>query len=448
MKRELFLGGDTSKGYCDFTIQDRNREPIDGSYQLPDTATGRQMLRGKLLELLANGASVIYCGFESTGGYEDRWISTLSNLSEKVKVCRINPKAINAYEKASLTRSGNDAISSQLISNYLIEFKGKQQFKSAQFEEDNRYREGRKINKSTLLYQKQINQLSNHLEKLLYQYLPTVLNFCRKSQPKWVLDMLSKYPSASKLRKVGISRLCKIKGLSKAKATKLIQGLKDSDIASNENVGLAIKGLVSQIKNLKSLVEVQDQFVIQTYRDLKGVELLESIQGVGLTSAVKIMLEIEDIKHFSDVKQLCSYFGVHPILKTSGDGRKKSRMSKQGRSAIRGILYNCCFSALKWNPLFRTLYDKHRAKGKKHYEAMGVLMHKMLRIIYGMLIKERKFDPKINQRYQKRSLERKENRTKKTIKRESGAMINVDQNAPVSNRKLRQIKKRVDVPIG
>ena len=123
MKKELFLGGDSSKGYCDFTIQDRNRNLLEDVYQLPDSATGRRMLRDKLTKLLSTDVSAIYCGFESTSGYEDHWVSTLSNLSERVKVCRINPKAIHAYEAASLTRSGNDAISSQLIANYLIDFK-------------------------------------------------------------------------------------------------------------------------------------------------------------------------------------------------------------------------------------------------------------------------------------------------------------------------------------
>jgi transposase len=45
----------------------------------------------------------------------------------------------------------------------------------------------------------------------------------------------------------------------------------------------------------------------------------------------------------------------------------------------------CCMSAVRHDEMFRAIYSRARAKGKNHYSAMGVVMNKMLRIIYGVL---------------------------------------------------------------
>jgi transposase len=71
---------------------------------------------------------------------------------------------------------------------------------------------------------------------------------------------------------------------------------------------------------------------------------LESIKGVGIESAVILMLEIEDVARFASSKKLCAYFGVNPRFKQSGDGTWGSHMSKQGRGEIRAVLYMAAFS--------------------------------------------------------------------------------------------------------
>lgn len=47
--------------------------------------------------------------------------------------------------------------------------------------------------------------------------------------------------------------------------------------------------------------------------------MLQSIIGIGAYSAAAIMIQIEDVKRFASPKELASYFGLHPILKISGD---------------------------------------------------------------------------------------------------------------------------------
>ena len=89
----------------------------------------------------------------------------------------------------------------------------------------------------------------------------------------------------------------------------------------------------------------------------------------------------------------------------SGDKRMVSRMSKQGRPAIRAILFMCANSAVMADEHMRSIYARHRAMGKNHKQALGVIMHKMIRVVWGVLTNELPYDANVDVHNQNRSLQ-------------------------------------------
>ena len=71
-------------------------------------------------------------------------------------------------------------------------------------------------------------------------------------------------------------------------------------------------------------------------------------------------------------------------------------MSKKGRKEPRWILFNVARSAIGCNDMIRELYNSYVEKGKSKMSALGIIMHKILRIIYGMLKNNTKYDPQID----------------------------------------------------
>ena len=49
-------------------------------------------------------------------------------------------------------------------------------------------------------------------------------------------------------------------------------------------------------------------------------------------------------------------------------------------------------SAIRHDELFKSIYARARANGKNHFSAMGVVMNKMLRIIFGVLKNRTKYN--------------------------------------------------------
>ena len=82
-------------------------------------------------------------------------------------------------------------------------------------------------------------------------------------------------------------------------------------------------------------------------------------------------------------------------------------MSKKGRCEPRLILFNVARTAINCNPLIKEIYEKHVKRGMPKMAAIGCVMHKILRIVFGMLKNKQNFDPDIDKRNREKSCGRR-----------------------------------------
>ncbi|TFF29707.1 IS110 family RNA-guided transposase, partial [Mucilaginibacter psychrotolerans] len=379
-------------------------------FQLSDNKQGRQKLKELIRGWQQEGLEELYCGVESTGGYENNWYAYLkANFKDSaVYVCRINPKGVKSIGEASLKRTITDAVSAENIAAYMIGFPDKLDYGIYREAANIAFKEGRQHATCIRMHQKQKVQLSNQLEKLLYQYFGEVLVYCRHGMPVWLLSMLVKYPTAAMTIKAGAGKLAVFKGVSRAKADAIISKAKNNIQDVSPQIAHMIQVTAREILHKEELIKDEKEYLATLHADTEEVVLLQTIPGLGLSSAVTVVLEIEDISRFETVKKLAAFFGVHPTFKQSGDEIWGNHMSKKGRGEIRAVLYMASLSAIRYNPILKQVYAKARAKGMKHYPAMGVVMHKFLRIIYGILTNKTVFNPETDELNQKRSTEKQQ----------------------------------------
>ena len=303
------------------------------------------------------------------------------------------------------------------------------------------YASFRSLHKHILMLKKQNNQLINELKMVLYSAFPEMMRFCKQGVPDWASEVLKKYPSAASLAKAKPKTLVKIKSVTMEKAEKLIEKAKNSVASRTNSVQeFLISNLAEQIQEKQQQIDKHKDFLI-THCQGEEVTLLESIKGIGAYSASSVMIEIEDINRFASPKQLASYFGLHPVLKQSGD-KCAFRMSKKGRASMRAILYMPAQSAVLYDEHFKAIYHRHRGKGKSHKQAIGVIMHKLLRVIFGILSSKQPYKAEVDKKNQEKKAttpvtkDREELKTKRRFQ----AMEN---DAPVS--RIQNKKRRAPI---
>ena len=108
--------------------------------------------------------------------------------------------------------------------------------------------------------------------------------------------------------------------------------------------------------------------------------LLKSIPGMGIKTALFLIVVTDGFKKFETASQLCSYVGITPTIRESGSSvRCRSRISKVGNKKLRNLLFLCAFSACKHNKACREIYERIVNKGKSKKLALIAVSNKLLK---------------------------------------------------------------------
>lgn len=433
----FYLGCDASKGYSDFIILDQLKQVAEYGFQLDDTQAGHQHLLRILSEFAQKHENaVLYAGFESTGGYEGNFLNMLNQQKDKlnINVAMLNPLGVKRGMEADLTRNKTDKISAQAVAEYLIDHS-----KKIVYNRDANIASLRRGWQFISMLSKQKASLLNQFESALYNTHPDLLIYCKDGVPDWILNLVHKYPCAAKLARASWQEIDAIPYIKPKRAQELVENAKKSVGAyQDEAAQWLIKNLAEHINRLSNIIKDQIKTIKRLYPFKEEVKILTSFKGIAEFSAIGLMLVIEDINRFAGSKKLCSFIGVHPVYKVSGDGVGGIHMSKKGSKQARRILFNVAMSAIVHNDMIKELYQEYVAiKGKPKMSAIGILMHKILRIIYGMLKNKKEYDPKIDEANRKKFA----GQSNKTGTEKNRRYQEIDQMAPVSKR---QTKKRME----
>ena len=431
-----YMGIDVSKGYADFVILDAKKNVVEPNFQLDDTFRSHCQLFEILKRFFDHHCeSVLYAAVESTGGYENNWLHSLNGFQGLINIrsARLNPLGVRANSKASLRRVITDKISARDVAEYLIAHPEKVTYQ----QEDSLAGLRRQWGFVRLLV-KQKTQILNQFQSLLYTAHPELIAYCKSGVPAWLLKLLKQYPTAAKLAKAKASSVARIPYVTADRAKELIdQAKKSVASASDETTGKLIAVMAEQIMRMEETIRIQTQQMAQQCA-IPEVALLKTFPGISDASAIGLMLEIQSVKRFPYVKKLAAFFGLHPAFKTSGDGTSSVRMSKQGRKEPRKILFMVALVSLTANPPIRKIYEEHTEKGMKKMAAIGLCMHKILRIIYGMLKNNQAYDSLVDQKNRESRTARKTTHTAKNTNRRYERF---DQQAPISRRQSNKRKE-------
>lgn len=146
----------------------------------------------------------------------------------------------------------------------------------------------------------------------------------------------------------------------------------------------------------KQLAQIQRELQKQLDAD-QGLQsqcdLLTSIIGIGVTSAVQILAELPDLTRFASADELVAYAGLCPRQQQSGNQTARSWLSKQGSAALRKALYFPALTAKQHNPHLRRFAQRLSDSGKAKMTVVAAVMRKLLVLIYAILKSGRPYDP-------------------------------------------------------
>lgn len=127
---------------------------------------------------------------------------------------------------------------------------------------------------------------------------------------------------------------------------------------------------------------------------LRIVARIATIKGVGQQTARAFVTLFGNFEHFAHAKAFARFIGLSPTEFTSGISvRGRHSISKNGNAKARSMLFNCARSAMRYNQNCKELYHRLIQKGKNGKVALTAVMHKLARMIYGVVHSATDYDP-------------------------------------------------------
>jgi transposase len=108
------------------------------------------------------------------------------------------------------------------------------------------------------------------------------------------------------------------------------------------------------------------------------------LPGIGLRLGTRIAVEIGDIARFPTAAHLAAYAGLGPTPRQSGTSLRGNVASRHGNHRLKNALFLAAFASLR-HPPSRTYYDRKRAEGKGHNQAVLCLARRRVDVLHAML---------------------------------------------------------------
>ena len=239
----------------------------------------------------------------------------------------------------------------------------------------------------------QANRLSNRLRGLFTQIHPHLERVIGpRMQHPAVLRMLDQFGSPAQIRKAGRRRLI---ALIRPKAPRMAERLINDVFTALDEQTVVVPGtdaaalIVPSLAN--SLQAVLDQRKILAHRIEELLEahplsqVLTSMPGIGVRTAAVLLTTVGDASSFPSAAHLASYAGLAPATKSSGTSIHGEHAPRGGNRQLKRAMFLSAFACMNADPASRTYYDRQRARGKTHTQALLRLARQRISVLFAML---------------------------------------------------------------
>lgn len=129
-----------------------------------------------------------------------------------------------------------------------------------------------------------------------------------------------------------------------------------------ESAQITLSSLIAEVNHLRvSVLDVSRKIrkLSESPSYKENIKLLRSVPGIGLTTAMEILTEIETIDRFNNLDKLCSYIGFVPSTHSSGEKDKTGDITPRGHSILRSVLIESAWIAIRNDPALTKSFHEY-----------------------------------------------------------------------------------------
>ena len=344
-----------------------------------------------------NGLEEAMVGFEPTGHY---WFNLGQFLSGKnIKFVMVNPLHVNkTKELDDNSPSKNDCKDPRVIANLVRE--GRYFFT---YMPTGVFAELRNASNRRFVLTEELIGTKNRLQKWIAVYFPEYKGIYTHIDAKGGMLVLKTAPTPEEIIKLGVDGViqiwkeAKLRGNGHKKAMLIVNAASQSIGLTEglEEARMEIQDLIEDYELQMKRLEKVNSLIENLCKQIKYVDKLLEIKGIGIITVAGFIAEVGDITRFDNAKELQKLAGLELVADSSGKHNGKTRISKRGRKRLRYLLVQAAVSVIGKNDEFRQIHEYYTTRKNNPLKKMQSLIAvacKLIRVFYVILTKGRSYD--------------------------------------------------------
>ena len=209
---------------------------------------------------------------------------------------------------------------------------------------------------------------------------------------KGALTLVAHYQTPVAIRRAGHKRLGDylknrgVKGADGLAQKALAAARAQSVTLPAEDVAIVIVSeLAEEVLTLKERLSTLDEELRRRFFARPEARILASLPGMGPVLGAEFLVAAGDLRVFSSADQLAAYAGLVPAANDSGKRIGNNRRMRGGNKVLKRVFYQSAFASLRGSPESKAFYDRKRAEGKRHTQALIALARRRVNVLWAML---------------------------------------------------------------
>jgi len=383
-----FVGIDIGSEQHVVAVVDATEVVLRSATKISADAAGHARLR----ELLGPSADTLVA-MEATGHY---WKNLFAMLAgEGFAVALLNPRRTSRFAQEELERTKTDAVDALNIARFAA-----QKHPAVTRLPDRATDDLRELVRHRDRLVQDFGDRTRQLHRLVDLGFPEFKRHVRDLGSELATTILNEYPTAEAFHGLAPGRLSRLRYDGRhTVGPELAKALID---LARVSVGhfhspayrLQVHHCCEDLDLLRRRLREIDADVARTLAEHEVGTLLTTIDGIGPTTAARIIAEVGDPAAFLSPATLAAYVGVVPALKQSGKRQpRRAGCSSIGNARLRKALWMPTLTAVQKNPWLRAYYERLRARGKLPKVALVACMHKLLGAVHSVARRRQPFIP-------------------------------------------------------
>jgi len=235
------------------------------------------------------------------------------------------------------------------------------------------------------------SRLLSRLQSDLQAVCPGLLAITQDAENLWFLRLITHSDDLTKLPRLRRSTVMKIPGVGRKYAA-IIQTWQENASFSHEAewVGAMIIEDARRIVALRGKIKALESHCEALMQDSAIAQSIDSIPGFAVVCSSELAGEIGTVDRFASERSLALYLGMANLDNSSGKFRG-SKAPKHVNKRAKGAMMTGVDRHRKCVPESQRYYEKKRAEGKTHNQAIRALGRQLCRIIFRMLKQNRPY---------------------------------------------------------